>query len=87
MLLALFETVLSSTTISPEEPRVVVALDNSESMTLGGIDTTRIAEAKRVAQMLFDSELDNGILPASFADSIWTFLPPSLDSIASASRP
>ena len=87
LLLALFETVLSSTTINPEQPRIVVALDNSESMTLGGIDTTRIAEAQKVAQTLFDSELGPEILPATFADSIWTFLPPSLDSVALTPRP
>lgn len=87
LLLALFEMVLSSTSVTPEQPRVLVALDNSESMTLDGIDTSRIEEARSVARMLFDSELGEDILPMTFSDSARSFAASALDSSAQAIGP
>ena len=87
LLLALFEMVLSSSSVNPEQPRVLLALDNSESMTLGGLDTSRIEEARRLARMLFDSELGEDILPITFSDSARSFTIPGLDSAARATGP
>ena len=87
LLLALFELILSSVGVQTEDPLVMAAFDNSESMTLTGTGDTRIAEAKAGMEMLFESDLSDRILPFRFSDSVRRFSPAALDSIASAAGP
>ena len=84
LLLALFELLVSSTAIKTEAPQIVAGLDNSESMSLRGIDTSRISEAKEGMKMLFASRFQDDLLSLSFSDSAQPFLPSSLDSVAIA---
>lgn len=87
LLLAFFETVLSSLTVSAEEPQIVIALDNSESMTLGGIDTTRIEEGRSIFRTLLESDLGGTALSMLFSDSARPVSPAALDSAARANGP
>ena len=87
LLLALFELILSSVGVQTEDPLVMAAFDNSESMTLTGTGDTRIAEAKAGMEMLFESDLSDRILPFRVSDSVRRFSPAALDSIASAAGP
>lgn len=84
LLLAFFETIFSSLAVTAEDPQIVIALDNSESMTLGGIDTTRIVEGKTIFQRLLESDLGETSLPLLFSDSARSVLPAALDSLARA---
>lgn len=69
LLLALFEPILSSLGVNAEEPRVIVAIDDSQSMTLAGEDSTRIAEARAITARLAASSLGDGSSFILFADS------------------
>lgn len=87
LLLALFETILSSSNIVAEDPAVAVALDISESMTLEGTDSTRIAEGTALLRMLTSSDLGDGMLAATFSDSIRSATRLAIDSGFSAVGP
>ncbi|MGE3801622.1 MAG: hypothetical protein AB7H80_11430 [Candidatus Kapaibacterium sp.] len=84
LLLALFELLISSVGYRTEDPILLAAFDNSESMTLLGSSDSRIAEARSGMRMLFESELASQMLPFSFSDSIQSFPSSALDSVASA---
>ncbi len=70
LLLTLFEPVLSLLNINAEPPVVVVAVDNSRSMTLGGQDSSRIAEAWAIARRLEGSKLGATARFVVVADSV-----------------
>lgn len=76
LIAALFEPILSRLRISVEEPEVVVAIDNSQSMTLGGTDSTRIKEARALARSIESSPLGGASLFTLFSDSIRAVSPP-----------
>lgn len=84
LLLAFFETILSSLMVTAEDPQIVIALDNSESMTLGGIDTTRIEEGRGIFRNLLESDLEERPISILFSDSARPFDPGALDSLARA---
>ncbi|MEO5928289.1 MAG: vWA domain-containing protein [Candidatus Kapaibacterium sp.] len=89
LLLALFEPVLSLLNINAEQPEVVVAIDNSESMTLAGSDSSRIAEARAIATRLVGSKLAERIRFVTFSDSakpLAAYRPDSLRAIGGETR-
>jgi len=75
LLLALFEPVLSSLGVNAEEPQVIVAVDDSQSMTLAGEDSMRIAEARAIVMRLGASGLADRSRFVRFADSAHPLLP------------
>lgn len=76
LLLALFEPVLSMLKITTEEPKVIVAVDNSESMTLEGLDSTRIKEARRIIGSIDSSAIGGKTSYILFSDSARPLTPP-----------
>lgn len=82
LLMALFEPVLSLLGVNAEEPQVIVAVDNSQSMTLSGQDSSRLAEARAIAGRLGGSELGPSSSFVLFADSALPLrMPAGLDSL------
>jgi hypothetical protein len=69
LLVALFEPALSFLDIQADEPSVIVAVDDSESMTLAGQDSTRIAEARSILRRVLGSDLGDRTDVAQFADT------------------
>jgi hypothetical protein len=69
LLFAIFEPVLSFLKVTAEDPEVIVAIDNSESMTLSGQDSSRIAEARAIAGRIERSNLGAASRFVAFADS------------------
>lgn len=69
LLIALFEPALSFLDIRADEPSVLVAIDDSESMTLAGQDSSRIAEARAIVRRVIGSSLGDRIDVASFSDT------------------
>jgi len=89
LLVALFEPVLSLLKITADEPQVIVAIDNSESMTLSGQDSSRIAEARAIAGRIGASKLAPNSRYMLFADSarvLTPFRPDSLTAIGGETR-
>jgi hypothetical protein len=76
LLVAIFEPILSTLVVTAEEPWVVVAVDNSESMTLPGLDSVRIAETRRIVAEIQASPLGERSRVVLFSDSARPLLPP-----------
>jgi hypothetical protein len=76
LLVAIFEPALSFLDIRADEPSVLVAVDDSESMTLRGQDSTRTAEARGILRRFLDSELGARTDVALFADTAHGLAPP-----------
>ncbi|HVK40655.1 MAG TPA: hypothetical protein VNA88_19135 [Candidatus Kapabacteria bacterium] len=70
LLIAIFEPALSFLDVRADEPSVLVAVDDSESMTLGGQDSSRIAEARGILRRIVGSELGERTDVAVFADTV-----------------
>lgn len=71
LLFALFQPVLSMLTVTVQQPTLMVAIDNSESMALAGLDSTRINEARSIAETVVrSSELTGRASVVSISDSI-----------------
>ncbi len=70
LLFVLFEPVLTALGLGAEDPVVLVAVDNSQSMTLGGQDSSRIAEARAIAGRVERSALGGRSRFVSFSDSL-----------------
>ncbi len=82
LLVALFEPVLSLLQANAEEPRVIVAVDNSQSMTLAGQDSSRIAEARAITTVLEGSRLSPNSSFILFSDSALPLrVPADMDSL------
>ncbi len=69
LLFVLFEPVLSLISVRAEEPSVLVAVDNSESMTLRDGDTDRITRERNIVGEFDRSSLGDQARYVSFADS------------------
>lgn len=79
LLLALFQPVLSMLTVTAEPPELLIAIDNSESMALPGLDSARIGEARSIAATVAAaSELASQTSLISISDSIRSLPPDSL---------
>lgn len=76
LLVAIFEPILSTLIVNAEEPWVVVAVDNSESMSLPGLDSVRMAEARRIVAELQSSSLGERSRVVLFSDSARPQMPP-----------
>ncbi|MBC8145216.1 MAG: hypothetical protein H7X80_06490, partial [bacterium] len=76
LLIALFEPALSFRDIRADDPSVFVAIDNSESMTLGGQDSSRIAEARAIVRRIIASDVGDRTDVASFSDTALALAPP-----------
>lgn len=76
LLFAIFEPVLSFLKVNAEEPEVIVAVDNSESMTLSGQDSARIAEARAIARRIEESQIGEASRFVMFSDSAKPLLTP-----------
>lgn len=76
LLVALFEPILSRLRVTVEEPEVVVAIDNSQSMRLKGTDSSRIAEARELARRLESSPLAERSIFTLFTDTALAVTPP-----------
>jgi hypothetical protein len=81
LLLAIFEPVLSMLKVTADEPQVMIAIDNSESMTLAGEDSSRIAEARAIAGRVAASKLAPNSRWVLFADSARVLDPLRADSL------
>ncbi|HVZ41474.1 MAG TPA: hypothetical protein VHI13_19490 [Candidatus Kapabacteria bacterium] len=79
LLFVIFEPILSHLAITAEPPQVIVAIDNSASMMLGGEDSSRIAEARAVGRRIAGSRLGGAAHFIGFDDSLHP-LPPALDT-------
>jgi hypothetical protein len=76
LLIALFEPVITLLSVDAEDPSVIVALDDSESMTLAGQDSSRIAEARAIARRVIESDLAERVDLALFSDTARGVAPP-----------
>lgn len=76
LLIAIFEPVISFLDVRADEPSVLVAVDDSESMTLGGQDSARIAEARGILRRVIASELGERTDVAFFSDTVVGVAPP-----------
>jgi len=76
LLLALFEPVLSLLKVTTEEPKVIVAIDNSESMTLAGLDSARVRELRSVVGAIDSSAIGSKTSYLLFSDSARPLPPP-----------
>jgi len=81
LLLLLLEPIITMLGTRAEEPRAIVALDRSESMTLPGLDSARFREARAIVRQLAGTPLRESASFIAFADSTRTFDPALLDSI------
>lgn len=83
LLLALFQPVISMLTVTAEEPELLIAIDNSESMGLPGFDSVRIGEARSIAGTVATaSELASRTSLISISDSIRSLPPDSLPRVS-----
>lgn len=76
LLIALFEPALSFLDIHADPPSVLVAVDDSESMTLHGQDSSRIAEARAITRSIVESDLGERADIAMFSDTAVVLEPP-----------
>lgn len=82
LLLALFQPILSMLTVTAEQPELLVVVDNSESMNLAGLDSTRINEARSIAATVVgSSDFASRLSMISVSDSLYPLAPDSLSGL------